>query len=566
MKNKIFCFSLFFVLVFNHTVISQTFYKGTQKTHTKNYNESQSIATQIKNSFEDIKGEQQPEIEGNKLFSSEVLPEFYYNRDFRPAWSDYSAFVDALNGLENSFHDGLNPEDYHASKINDIVKKLNDNLQEGEIDYNIIAHLDILLTDAVLLYAYHLLEGKVNPETLDANWNYSFKEIQDDAPYKLERAVETASVSSELKMLRPDNRTYGMTMEKLNFYREVEKSGRWEKIPDGKTIHAGDDDERIPLIRKRLSVTKELSELSNLGSSNFDSILVQDVKDFQFRNGLKPDGVIGSGTVEILNVSVEDRINTLRVNLERNRWIDSDLTENYIIVNIAAFKAYYMVNHQPRFLTNVQVGKTYTKTPVFKDRLRYIEFNPTWTVPVSIIGKSIIPKMKKDPNYIAKNNFELIDRSGKIISQSEINVDNLSIRNFHYTVRQKPGKHNALGEVKFIFPNKHSVYLHDTPSKSLFENEERAFSHGCIRTQNPLDLAEVLLEGSEWNSAKIDSVIQTRKTLRVFPEKDIDVLLMYWTAGYLENEGFGFFRDVYDRDEKLLIQLNKTGVTQMSSH
>ncbi len=558
MKKNIHLLIIFIFFCFS--AVAQTFNRGASKEHKKIYRESQSITAQIKNSFEMMVDKSQPEIGGIQIFSPEVLPEFYFNRDYRPAWVDYKSFVDALQGLENSLYDGLNPKDYHAVKINELINMLYQEFQGNEFDIKKVAYLDILLTDAVLLYAYHLLQGKVNPETLDANWNYSFKQIQDDAPYKLEKAVETATVSNELKKLRPDNRTYGASMEKLEFYREIEKSGGWENIPEGKTIHTGDDDERIPLIRKRLSITSELNVLNNTGAVNYDSLLVQDIKNFQFRNGLKPDGVIGPGTLEVLNISVEDRINTLRVNLERNRWIDSDLSDNYVIVNIAAFKAYYMVNHQPRFSTNVQVGRTYTKTPVFKDRLRYIEFNPTWTVPVSIIRKSIIPKMKNDPDYISKNNFELIDRSGKIVPQSAIDVDNLNISNFHYTVRQKPGKHNALGEVKFIFPNKHSVYLHDTPSKSLFEKEERAFSHGCIRTQYPLDLAEVLLDDDQWNRTRIDSVIQTRITTRVFPEKDIDVLIMYWTAGFLENEGFGFFRDVYDRDGRILTQLNRTGV------
>ena len=561
MKNFV-CF-VFLLFVFSPSIYAQTFDKGTPEAHNLVYKNEQSITAHIRNVFEKMQEEKQAEIDGEKIFSPKVLPEFYFDRDYRPAWSDIKAFNDVILGLENSVQDGLNPQDYHAKTINSILTELNEKLQAPEVDFERVAHLDILLTDAVLLYAYHLLEGKVNPETLDANWNYSFKEVMDDAPYLLEKAVETATVSRELEKLRPKNQTYAVTMEKLKFYREVAARGAWEKIPAGETLRPGEEDKRIPLIRKRLAVTDELMVSVDLNSTVYDSLLVQDIKKFQFRNGLTPDGIIGAGTLEVLNIPVEERINTLRVNLERNRWIDSDLSENYIIVNIAGFKAYYMKNHQPYFTTNVQVGKPFTKTPIFKDRLRYIEFNPTWTVPSSIVGNTVIPKMKKDPNYIAHNNFELIDRSGRVVPQSEVDVANLSLRNFHYTVRQKPGRDNALGEVKFIFPNKHSVYLHDTPSKSLFEREERAFSHGCIRTQYPLDLAAVLLQDTEWTRTKIDSVIETRVTTRVFPEKEIDVLLMYWTAGYLENEGFGFFRDVYDRDKPILNQLDSSEITRV---
>jgi len=258
-----------------------------------------------------------------------------------------------------------------------------------------------------------------------------------------------------------------------------------------------------------------------------------------------------------LNVSVEKRINTLRVNLERNRWINANLSNEFVIVNIAAFKAYYIKAYELIFSTNVQVGKTFHKTPVFKERLRYIEFNPTWTVPVSIIRSSIIPKMKEDPEYLTNHHFELLDGAGNIIPNSAVDYDNLSSSNFSYSVRQKAGPWNALGEVKFIFPNKHAVYLHDTPSKSLFSRQDRAFSHGCIRTQNPLDLAEVLLKESEWTRQKIDETIETRKTTRAFFDRNIEILLLYWTSGYYDGDGIGFFKDIYDRDAKVLEELNE---------
>ena len=226
-------------------------------------------------------------------------------------------------------------------------------------------------------------------------------------------------------------------------------------------------------------------------------------------------------------------------------------------MNIAAYKVYYYEHHQLKHTTNAQVGKLYTKTPVFKGRLRYVEFNPTWTVPVSIIRTGMFEKIKKDPGYLAANNFDLLDASGNIVNPYALDYTKYTSHSFPYTVRQKPGPDNALGEVKFIFPNPHSVFLHDTPSKSLFDREERAFSHGCVRTQYPLDLAAVILEGSEWNKAKIDATIQTRVTTRAFPDEDIDVLIMYWTAGYYEGDGIGFFKDIYERDTRLLEQLNK---------
>lgn len=245
--------------------------------------------------------------------------------------------------------------------------------------------------------------------------------------------------------------------------------------------------------------------------------------------------------------------------MERARWLVGNISDNYILVNIAAFKAMYVENNKIRFVTNVQVGKPYTGTPVFKDRLEYIEFNPTWTVPWSIVKSSIIPHMKKDHGYLEKHHFDLLDKAGNKLNPASVDYSSISNSNFPYMVRQRPGTWNSLGVVKFIFPNKYSVFMHDTPSKALFERSERAFSHGCIRTQNPLDLAEMLLEGTAYDQAKIDETLQSGETMRAVPSKTIDVMLLYWTVGYGENKSLIFYKDIYKRDNKVLDELNRQG-------
>lgn len=497
------------------------------------------------------------EIEGEYVFSQVVLPEFYANRDFMPAWHNWGALMDAIGALGESYRDGLAPNDYHAEALTKIIDRIEEKLKADTIDYNWVAEFDILVTDAVLMYAYHLIAGKVDPESMNPNWNYSFREISPDAPDKLERYIESATVSCGLEELRPQNPAYKMYMDLLAAYRVIANNGGWGAIEEYGVVKSGNEDERIPAIRQRLRITNELSTDTNMNSMVYDEVLESDIKQFQNRNALTPDGVIGKGTLEALNISVEEMINKLRVNMERNRWVMASMSEDYIIVNIAAFKAYYMKEHELVFSTNVQVGKTYHQTPVFRKRLSYIEFNPTWTVPVSIVRSSVIPKMKNDPDYLNSRHFELLDAAGNVISNNAVDYENLSSSNFPYTVRQKPGPWNALGIVKFIFPNKHSIYLHDTPSKSFFVKQDRTFSHGCVRTQYPLDLAEVILQGSEWTRDRIDATIESKKTTRVFPDHDIDILLMYWTAGFYDGNGIGFFKDVYDRDQKVLEQLNK---------
>jgi murein L,D-transpeptidase YcbB/YkuD len=524
--------------------------------HQQIYKDQHKISIKIKESVNDIIEGKPVEIEGEYIFSKTILPEFYKNRDYMPAWKNWETLKDAAMALEAAYLDGLDPDDYHMDALNNINVMIKHKLNEGEIDYDWVAEFDMLVTDAVLLYAYHLLDGKVHPESLDPNWNYTFNEISPDAPYNLEKYIEAGKVSQALASLRPEMPVYITSMELLASYRDIAENGGWGTIEAGGAIKAGDEDRRVPDIRKRLHITGDLSDVTNMESHLYDESLENDIKSFQHRNALTADGIIGKGTFATLNLSVENKIDILRINMERLRWIAANLTDNIIIVNIAAFKAYYMKDHEMVFTTNVQVGKTYTKTPIFKERLRYIEFNPTWTVPVSIVRKSTIPRMKEDPNYLDEHHFELIDGEGNIVPNSSIDYENLSSSNFRYTVRQKAGEWNALGEVKFIFPNKHAVYLHDTPSKSLFNREERTFSHGCIRIQNPLDLAEVLLEGTDWTREKIDATIQTRKTIRSFPEGKVDVLLLYWTAGYYEGDGIGFFKDIYDRDTRVLEQLN----------
>lgn len=345
--------------------------------------------------------------------------------------------------------------------------------------------------------------------------------------------------------------------QELAIYREIAENGGWGTIDEGGKIDPGASDPRIPLIRKRLQITNDLSNITDLESTIYDTELEKDIRSFQDLHGLAVDGIIGKGSFVALNISVEKKIDMLRINLERARWVMHNVPEEYLIVNIARYKAYVMKNDEVVHETNVMVGKTFHQTPVFRSKLQYIEFNPTWTVPVSITRNEMIPKIKKDHEYLKKKNMVLLDDAGNIIDQSKIDFSTISAYNFPYTIRQEPGPGNALGEVKFIFPNQHSVYLHDTPAKSLFSQAKRSFSHGCIRTQNPLDLAEFLLQGTEWNKAKIDELIASKETKRVFLNPQLDVFLLYWTTGLIDTEKIFYLPDIYSRDQPILDKLNQ---------
>lgn len=528
-----------------------------QRQHQRLYKNTELITPHIQKLVDGMLKGELVEIESEKIYAKSVLGSFYQYMGYEPAWDDFEAFTQAIQALEGSLDDGLLLEDYHVDVLRTIVEKIKASNEQGAINYEWVAKFDLLLTDAILLYAYHLLDGKIDPHSLDVQWNYAYTELPGGDGKILAEAIDRHMILNELHALRPQIPSYGKLMGELAEYRIIAGLGGWESIPAGGKIDPGDSDPRIPLIRRRLEITDGLSDLYNMDSELYDPSLEKDIRYFQARHGLDIDGIIGKASFAALNVPVEEKIDMIRVNLERFRWVTHNLSENFIIVNIARFRAYLVKNSERSFSTNVMVGTDVNKTPVFKSQLKYIEFNPTWTIPRSITIKETLPKIKNDHNYLSDRNMVLLDRSGNIVPISSINFDALSANNFPYTVRQEPGPGNSLGQLKFIFPNQYAVYLHDTPSKYLFGKASRSFSHGCIRTQNPVALAEAILEGSSWDMQKIQETLDSKETARAYLDTPMDVLLLYWTAGIYQEESVFFFPDIYERDGKILMELNQ---------
>jgi murein L,D-transpeptidase YcbB/YkuD len=239
------------------------------------------------------------------------------------------------------------------------------------------------------------------------------------------------------------------------------------------------------------------------------------------------------------------------------RWVFRDLPDEFIIVDIAGFHVYVVKNGLQVWESRVQVGKPYHATPVFKDTMRYLDFNPTWTIPPGILRRSTLPAIRKDPGYLQRSNMTVLTTSGTVVDPSTIDWAATATGGFPYMIRQEPGPDNALGRVKFMFPNKYMVYLHDTPSKGLFARSERTFSSGCIRVQNPFDLAELLLADQGWDRSRIDQVVASKKTTRVNLENPITVMLLYWTAEVDQDGTVHFRNDVYDRDAPIIQGLDE---------
>ena len=498
------------------------------------------------------------------IASVTVLPRLYERNGFQPIWQNPDSVEQLLKAVNEMTNEGLNPHDYHLTEI----QSLREEIASGSPDdKDRGADLDILLTDSLIRLGYHLLFGKEDPVTHHPHWNLD-REIDDIDPDRfIQTVLDADSLAEAIESLKPNHPAYGRLKAALAKYRAIQANGGWQSIPDGPALREGMRDERVTLLRRRLTITDDLTQASD-DPMLFDERLNQAIIHFQKRHRLTPDGVVGKNTLAALNVPVDQKIDQLRVNLERARWVLHGIDkEPAIIVDIAGFHVFYYRNNEIVWNSKAQVGKPYRNTPAFKSRIKYLVFNPTWTIPPGILHRDILPAVKRNPDYLKTRNIRILDRDGEPVDPGKIEWSRYSSsrRNFPYMLRQDPGPDNALGQIKFIFPNKHFVYLHDTPSRSLFDRPERAFSSGCIRVEKPIELAELLLKDPhQWSRESIMNSIESRQTRTVFLPEEVPVLLLYWTV-LIDNDGVvNFKEDIYKRDRAVLEGLD--GEYRLSSH
>ncbi len=493
------------------------------------------------------------QIEQVNIRAIRPLPVFYERRNYQPLWTDPDGLEEIRKMIAASANDGLVPEDYHAAAIDEIA---------GSPDYPSdparAADLDILCTDALLSLAYHLKFGKVDPERLFTAWNiYEDLGERTEIIERTEAVLEggSAAVARTIDEIRPSMNIYRSLSKVLVEYRRIEAEGGWPAIPDGDVLKEGARNQRVATLRERLAVTGDLAP-GQTDHGLFDEALVAGVERFQKRHGLDVDGVVGPATLKALNVPVSEKIEMIRVNLERLRWVLQDESRTFVVVNIAGFEVFYVKDEELVWRSRAQVGKEVRETPVFREDMKYLVFNPTWTVPPLLLKQDIIPKAVKDPAYLDRENIRVIDREGRVIPAAEVDWKKYLNSGFPYTLRQDPGPNNALGRVKFIFPNKYFVYLHDTPSRSLFSRTRRTFSSGCIRVEYPLEFAEILLNDPEqWNIDKIEDLIESAETKTVHLGQPLPVFLLYWTA-FVDDGAINFREDIYGRDKPILAGLD----------
>jgi murein L,D-transpeptidase YcbB/YkuD len=514
---------------------------------------SQQVADEIRSVFD---GEDVPRLvlDREMLLNTDILPSFYRSREYAPAWVDDLGLTAAgrqlLDLLRSADEHGLCPEDYHLARIEALVALAADYRRHGILfDPLYMVRLDLLLTDAFLLYAAHQVEGRVDPDEVHEGWRARPRKV--DLVRLLSYAVTANRVVPVLADLAPPHPGYLLLREELERYRRISALGGWPAIPAGPVLRAGNTDPRLPWLRLRLLASNDLLEQVEAGGNLFDKETEAALIRFQQRHGLNGDGVLGPKTLAALNVSVEARIRQIELNLERWRWLPKDLGDRHIVVNIAGFQLSVVEGGQTVMTMPVVVGTAYRKTPVFSARMDHLIFAPYWSVPPTILREDKLPKIKADPGYVHRQHFEIVSGTEEkpiFLDPWKIPWRKVTAATFPGQLRQRPGPKNPLGRVKFMFPNAFDVYLHDTPDKQLFGREARTFSSGCIRIQRPLDLARYLLEEQDWGNDRILAAMARRTPLRVELLRPLPVHILYWTA-WVDAEGVMQFRDdIYLRD------------------
>lgn len=497
----------------------------------------------------DILGGIDVSIDQTPIASAIVLPALYAKRDYAPVWSNPASVQQMISAIEHVDQDGLDPADYNLATLKLLLERNN---ETGDANPVRTANLDLLLTDSLIRLGYHLSFGKVDPEELDSNWNMT-RYLEDlDTLLQQDNAIEHGRVNELLQSLLPQSPIYQRLKQALASYRRYQQLGGWQAVPDGPALKTGMSDERVLALRARLIATHDLATQDML-LPTYDDAVEAGVKHFQRRHGLEVDGIAGQKTLAELNVPVEARIAQIRANLERARWMLRDLPDTYIMVDIAGFNVRLFRNGEVAWETRAVVGKPYRMSPVFRSTLTYLDINPTWTVPPTVLNEDLLPELRKNPNHLAEKDMQVIDYQGNPVDARNIDWHRYTGHSFPWLIRQKPGPKNALGRIKFMFPNGHSVYLHDTPSKSLFAKPERALSSGCIRIEHPYELAELLLQGNAgWNHGRLVQAIDSLQTRTVSLEKPVTILLMYWTVSVDDDGTILFSRDIYARDPPII--------------
>ena len=459
-----------------------------------------------------------------KVYENDIT-RFYRERAYSYAWYNESGIIEQVNGLYSRIlqmeNDGLNTHIPYLANLHALMDDNDSSLLKEPMN----PEAELLLTAQYFNFAKKVWQGVDEKNTKEIDWFLPRKKLD------LKSLMDSLLFDGNKEFIatEPVYPQYGYLKNYLKTYRELQSKGLWKPIAsDKRSYRSGDSSMVVVEIKKKLYYLGDHN--GDTTKALFDGELEKGVKEFQRRHGWRDDGIVGAAMLQELNTPLESRIKQIVVNMERCRWVPSRAKSEFLLVNIPAYKLFVFENDSLKWDMNVVVGQTMHKTAIFNGDLKYVVFSPYWNVPPSILSKEILPGIKRDPNYLNKHNMEW-NGSG---------------------VRQKPGPPNSLGKVKFLFPNSFNIYLHDTPAKSLFGEEQRAFSHGCIRLSEPEKLATYLLRNRpEWTTEKIKAAMNSGTEKYVTLNETVPVYIAYFTSWVDKNGKINFRNDVYKRDERV---------------
>ncbi|MEJ1339176.1 MAG: L,D-transpeptidase family protein [Candidatus Sedimenticola sp. (ex Thyasira tokunagai)] len=478
------------------------------------------------------------------------LGELYLTSNLQPLWHQGLTRSDQVESLIEQVNkakiEGLDPEDYHLSALLSLQPARN--REEA-------AQADALLSSAAVNLAHDLRVGRHSRQAIDPLWR--IKQEPFSAPQQLYQSLAKGELEGFFNQLAPRDSFYLALKSALRFYQQIAAAGGWPALPDGPTLHLGDIDQAIPLLRQRLIIEGDYLGTIPDNQLLFDGELGTAVANFQLRHGLEVDSEVGPKTRKVMNTPVAFRIAQLRANLERWRWLPHQLGERYLLVNTAGYEVRLIEDGQTSLVKRSINGKRWRRTPSFSSRITHVVVNPDWTVPKSIAVRDLLPLQRRNSQYLASKNIDVLRKTESgwsVEDAAKLDWDSYNWNHFPFTLRQHPGDHNSLGKLKFYMPNPYNIYLHDTPSRELFDQELRAFSSGCIRVEHPLQLAEMLMgDRAQSLETTLAEQIASGETLKTSIPKPVPVYLVYLTSWVDELGAVQFRPDSY-RLNKPLIQ------------
>jgi murein L,D-transpeptidase YcbB/YkuD len=531
------------------------------------------ISEQLKGIFIN-KSSQIREIKNKKF-----LTRFYRQNNYQTLWIDDNGFSKRVSSLFKSIENDITISD--KSKIhNDYIYLLN-YMRNEEIHIN-PSRTEIKLTQLYLDFLNHTLYGKINwkqfskrlsslkRKRINASWQ------KDNPPFSLSELLLKASITETIKEITPQSFSYKELLLALEKLQEIKKKGTWKKLPAFKVLKLGDQGDNVIKLRERLEASGDIKkcdfntdklfedEIENESKikikfqprATFDTCLAEGVKKFQKRHGLEVDAIVGAGTQKAMNQTIEYKIQKVLLNLDRIKWLSRENHDQYLVVNIPEYMLHYIEQNQTKQKIRVIVGDPKHPTPIFNNKISFIVLNPYWKVPEGIVRREIIPKVLKNINYLKKQGLEI----HQTWSERSPRIDPYSIYweqytwggiRFPYRMMQPPGKKNALGKIKFKFPNRYAVYLHDTPTRYLFKRDKRAFSHGCVRVSQPKELLKTIATfNSNINLKKADKILKGKRQRQINIKNKLPIYLVYLTAGFnSESKELEFREDIYNYDK-----------------